>query len=287
MSKAQRKFIGIEEEIAILTTHFCHSMSISVFFNLQFQTSLKYLQSMNIFFPGSVITLTSAIVHPLWCYILIFVYDLNVIGAGFAIGITQFINFTLITIYIHIKNPCPESYFYFRKYTFRLRIIVNYFSKAIPAAIMFCADYIGFEILTFLASFLGPIQLASNVCLFNFISITYMLQLGLSITATTLVGNSIGAQNKKNVIKYSTCIIIISLFIATLVTVIIILFRREISTFYTDQKDVSELVYDLLGIYILFSLFDAFQVNLLGIIKGLGKQKVGAIICLIVLSSIG
>lgn len=276
-------YIGIHESICEKASHFCHVMSISVFFNLQYQTSMKYIQSMNIFFPGSIITLITAILHPLWSYILIIVYELDVVGAGLSLGITQFLNFVLISLYIHIKNPCPESYFYIGKHTFKLSFIYEYLKKGLPAAIMYSADYIGFEILTFMASFLGEISLASNVCLFNFITIIFMLQLGLSMASTTLIGNSVGAENKENIRKYVKFSLIISITLSIITTLLVILYRSSIPSLYTGEPDVMKIFYNLLGIYLIFAVPDAVQINLHGIIKGLGKQKWASVACLLVL----
>lgn len=275
--------IGIESEICLQASHFCHAMSISVFFALQFNTSLRYLQSMNIYLPGSLITLVTAILHPLWSMLLVYTFGLGVVGAGLSIGITQFINFVTITIYIHLKNPCPESYFYIGKLTFKFNFIKDYLYKAVPAGLMFAADWIGFEILTFLSSFLGPVSLAANVCMFNFISIIFIFHLGLSLTTTTLVGNSVGAGNKTNIYRYSVTALLIGVIMMIISTSLVMIFRSSIPHLYTDEKSVGELFYNLLGIYMIFSIPDSIQMILHGIIKGLGRQKWASVCCLIVL----
>ena len=277
------QYIGIDEEICVYASHYCHAMSVSVFLNLHFQTSLRYLNSMNNFLPGMVITLATAVFHPLWCYLLVNTFDFGIIGAGLSIGFTQLLNLILVSLYIHIKNPCPESYFYISEYTLKLKPIFNYLRKAIPAAIMYSADWIGFEILTFMASFLGPVPLAANVCLFNFITIIFMLQIGLAMATTTLVGNSVGAENHKNVTKYSVTSIVIGACIMMCTTTLVLVFRADIPGLYTDENEVKNLFYKLLGIYVIFAIPDSIQMVLHGIIKGLGKQKWASVACLIVL----
>jgi MATE family multidrug resistance protein len=275
--------IGIDESISLSASEFCHAMSISVFFALQFNSSIRYLQSMNIFIPGSIITLVTAVLHPFWCYLLVNTYDYGVVGAGISMGITQFTNFILITLYIKFYNPYPESFVFISKKSLIAKNILMYFKKAVPAAIMFSADYIGFEILTFMASFLGPIQMAANVCLFNYITIIFMLQVGLSMAATTLVGNSIGARNKVLAVAYSRGSMLLGLIIMFCTTMITIFFRESIPGMYTQEKDVQGLFYKLIGIYVIFAMPDSLSVVLHGIIKGLGKQKWASVACLICL----
>lgn len=277
--------IGIDHEIATLASEFCHSMSFSVFFGLQFNTTLRYLQSMNFFGPGCLITLISAALHPIWCMTLVNRYGLGVVGAGLSLGITQFLNFSLITLYSTFYNPCEESHvpWFFNSYSLSRRHIWNYLKKAVPAAILFSADWIGFEILTFMASFLGSVSLAANVCLFNFISLIFMIQLGLSFASTTLVGNSVGANNKHNVNFYSYSSITIGLILVSITTSLVLYFRSDIPNLYTDEPQVKALLYDLIGIYVIFAIPDSIQIVLHGIIKGLGKQKAASIVCLIIL----
>lgn len=279
------KFIDIGEEICVLASEFCHAMSISVFFALQFNTSLRYLQSMNYFLPGCFITLLTAFLHPVWCYTLVNVFELGVLGAGISLGITQLLNYSIMTLYIYMFNPCPESNVskFFNEYTLNPKHIWNYLVKAVPAAVLFSADWLGFEILTFMASFLGPIPLAANVCLFNFITLIFMLQLGLSLATTTLVGNSVGASNKDNVKRYSITSVGLGLCIVCITTSLVLYNRDIIPGFYTHEPEVRDLFFHLLGIYVIFAVPDSIQIVLHGVIKGLGKQKVASIVCLIVL----
>ena len=104
-------------------------------------------------------------------------------------------NCIIITIYIHSTNPCPESYFFYHADIFKIEYISNFLKKAVPAAILFAADWIGFEIITFMSSYLTPLDLAANICLFNFITLIFMIPNGFSLASTALVGNSIGENN--------------------------------------------------------------------------------------------
>lgn len=148
---------------------------------------------------------------------------------------------------------------------------------------MFAADYIGFEILTFMSSFLGSIQMAGNICLFNYITLIFMLQIGMSMAASTLVGNSIGAKNKELATAYANCSACIGVCIMVITTSLTLYFRDSIPQLYTNEPQVQKVFYDLLGIYVLFSIPDSYEVIVHGVIKGLGKQNIASIICLIVL----
>lgn len=275
--------IGQFEEVSLIASDFARSMLPSIFFGLQYNCSLRYLQSMNIFLPGMFITLFTALLHPLWCHIFINYFEYGVIGAGISMGVTQLFNFIIVTVYIHVKNPCPESNFFINSDCFDSILIFDYLKKAVPAAILFAADWIGIEALTFMSSYISEDSLAANVCLFNFITLIFMLPLGLSFASTTLVGNSIGAKDEEKAKRYTWAALLSGTILITITTILVYTYRYEIPYVYTPEPNIAILVTGLLEIYVCFSILDCIQIILHGVIKGLGKQQLASVIALIIL----
>jgi MATE family multidrug resistance protein len=275
--------IGQVDEVSHGAGTFVKSMIPALFFGLHYNTNLRYIQSMNIFLPGMIVTLFTAVFHSLWCYLFIIFFQFGLTGAGYAMGITQLLNWFLISVYIHYYNPCPDSYFYPNEDTWNIERFKDYLKYAIPAAILFAADWLGFDFLTIMASYMGPVDLAANVCLFNFITLIFMIPMGLSFAATTLVGNSIGSGNIIKAKNYAKISVIIGSFIVGAVTIFIVFFKDMIPYIYTNDLIIAKLVTSLLDIYIWFGIIDAIQIILHGIIKGLGKQKIASIVALVVL----
>jgi MATE family multidrug resistance protein len=283
LSKTVLLMIGQEETVSQYASNFCYSMLPSLFFALQYNTSLRYLQAMNIFKPGMYITFCTVLLHPVWCYLFIDIFDFNVIGAGISMSITQLLNWISVQLYIHIKNPYPESYFLITREMAAMTFFAEYLKKAVPAAILFAADWIGFEILTLMSSYIGSLSLAANVCLFNFITMIFMIPMGLSFASSTLVGNSIGANDVKHAKLYTVAALITGGSIIGVITLIVYLLQNNIPYLYTSDPEIAILVTGLLQIYVCFSIVDAFQIILHGVIKGLGKQTIASIIALIIL----
>ena len=103
----------------------------SLFFAIQFNASVRYLQSQSYFLPGMYITLFTVCLHPIWCYLFIAHAGLNVVGAAFAMTITQILNFIIISVYIHYWTPHPESYFFFNRDSFDINRICDYLSVSL------------------------------------------------------------------------------------------------------------------------------------------------------------
>lgn len=282
-SKFILTILGLDEDIIDAASIFSYSMIPSLFFALQYNTTLRYLQAQNIFNPGMIITLSTALLHSLWCYIYIIVFDLGVKGAGYAMGTTQLLNLIIISIYCEFKLKNNLSYFYIDKNILNTHFIKMYLVKAVPAGILFSAEWFGFEVLILMASFLSELELASNVCVFNFITLIFMIPMGLSLASTALVGSAVGSNNVKLAKTYAIAALSIDLILISIISILIYTFRLKIPYLYTKNEEIGNLVADVLKIYLCFNIVDSISVVTHGIIKGLGKQKQAAIAVLIVL----
>jgi len=134
-----------------------------------------------------------------------------------------------------------------------------------------------------MSSFLGPLPLAANVCLFNFITIIYFINMGISFTSTALVGISIGSGNVSRAKKISIMALITCVSLLAVTTLLVIIFKHYIPYAYTQETDVAELLTTLLEIYVWWGILDGVQDILHGVIKGIGKQAIASVVCLIVL----
>ena len=63
----------------------------------------------------------------------------------------------------------------------------------VPGMLMICSEWWGYEIHTIVAGWNGEISLAAQTILLTSMSYVYMFVLGVSVGATTLVGNRMGA----------------------------------------------------------------------------------------------
>ena len=134
-----------------------------------------------------------------------------------------------------------------------------------------------------MSSYLGELSLAANVCLFNFITIIFMIPMGISFSSTALVGIAIGQGNVARGKKISLLALATGVCISIITTLVVIIFKWSIPYMYTTEVAVADLVTSLLKIYVWFGLLDGVQIILHGIIKGIGKQAIASVICLVVL----
>lgn len=270
-------------EIIPLASSYIKSMIPSVFLALQFYVSEHYLQAMNIFNPGMFVTFITASLHSLWLYIFLGVLKCDIGGIGYAMSVTHLLNFLIISVYIDNYKPNAESYFFWDKNSISLIRIYDYLKMAVPGAIMFCADWLGFHVLILYSSYIDLTSLNANVALFNFITLILSIPTGISIATTVLVGNNIG-RNQINLAKlYSVLSCFLSVTLVLILNLVLQFFKIGFPYLYTNDPQVAYIFTKLMSFFVLFGIFDSLQLSLNGILIGLGKQKSASLITLIIL----
>jgi len=148
---------------------------------------------------------------------------------------------------------------------------------AIPGMMMFCANLWGMEINIFLAGIIGTTELAAMTLVLNVQSSFYTIPMSIGISATTKVGNAVGAGNESQAKRVGRIIVMLA-FTAQLVVVTITYMSRSVWPYlFTSDEEVVDLVVVVVPVLCAFSLLDATQTSIAGIFRGVGKQTIGAV----------
>lgn len=147
----------------------------------------------------------------------------------------------------------------------------------LPGTVMLCSEWWAFEILTIFASVLGTAEVAAQTIILQTASLAFMIPLGIGVATTSLVGNSIGAGKKSLAVrvgKYSiSAISIVGIFAGSC----ILLFGNSFIALFTEDTDVRHLASSALFFLSLFTLIDGLQAVCSGVLRGAGKQAIGAV----------
>ncbi|KAI0240753.1 ethionine resistance protein [Massospora cicadina] len=148
----------------------------------------------------------------------------------------------------------------------------------VPGMGMFCADWWAFEIITVAASHLGKVPLSAHTIMATISMLNYMTFHGLSVASSCLTGNYLGEGNFRAARKLSRCSIALSLMLSTVTSLFLYSFRRVVAGFFTSDVSVAELLIALLPLVSLNQLFDGLATVNAGILRGQGRQRVGAVV---------
>ena len=161
------------------------------------------------------------------------------------------------------------------------------FKLAAPACLMVEVECIGFEILTLLAGLNGTAELCAQTLLVTLCGFIFKVPFSLSIAASTQIADLLGrgsAYEAKQVAK-------LSIFLAggtgSLIVILVLCFRNQIPYLLTSDKEVVALMLSAIPLLAIFTLIDAVAGAITGVIRGMGKQYIGALIQTIAYYAIG
>lgn len=240
-----------------------------------YQLQGRYLQNQGIIWPqvitGAIANILNAVIN----YVLLHRLDMGVAGSAAANAISQYVLAVFLYVYICIRGlhkatwggwsmDCLQEWGPFVK-------------LAIPSMLMLCLEWWLFEIGGFLAGVISEVELGAQSVVYELAIIAFMGPLGFSAAASVRVGNALGAGNIEQA-KLSCQVPIISGFvIACFVGAGLALCKDFIGYIFTSEQEILQRVSDVLIIFAFTHLADAVAGVTGGVLRGTGKQLIGAL----------
>lgn len=146
---------------------------------------------------------------------------------------------------------------------------------AVPGYMMVISEFLAFEILTLASSRLSTTALAAQSVLGSLSVITFQIPFPISIAASTRLANLIGA----GLPAASKVCINVTLAMACCAgafnMVMLTTLRNQIPKIFTNDPAVTDLIVHIIPLFATFQLFDALVANCSGVLRGMGRQKIG------------
>lgn len=152
---------------------------------------------------------------------------------------------------------------------------------AIPGLIMLEAEFLAFEIMTLLSSYLGTIALAAQSIGTTMAALTYQIPFAIGIASSTRIANYLGAglaSAAKTTVKVSLAF---GLVISTINFLLLYCFQRPIAKAFTNDEMVIDTVSAIMWLIALMQISDAMNANSAGCLRGQGQTKIGGIVNLV------
>ncbi|XP_030600531.1 multidrug and toxin extrusion protein 1-like isoform X1 [Archocentrus centrarchus] len=240
-----------------------------------YSLEVSYLENQGIIWPQVITGFAVNLLNALINYIVLFVLNLGVAGSAIANTISQFSMAGILFVYILWKGLHKATWGGWSREC--LRDWGSYIHLAIPGMIMMCAEWWTYEIGGFLAGLISEVELGAQAVVYELSNVAYMFPMGFSIAGSVRVGNALGGgetERAKLSAKTSMfCAVSVSVCLAALIGGL----KDHISYVFTYDEQIRQRVSDVISFYAPFILLDATSAALGGIIRGAGKQKVGAI----------
>jgi MATE family multidrug resistance protein len=242
-----------------------------------FESGKRYVQAQGLFSATMYILLICAPLNAFLNWLLIWHLGWGFIGAPIAVSITESVLPILLLLYVRFIDgyQCWGG--------FDRRALKNWtpmVKLALPGLVMVLAQFLAFEILTLSSSWLGPTELAAQSVLGTITSMTFQIPFPISVAASTRIANLIGATLAIPAKTAAIVAVVFSVVVGIFNLLLLSLFRESIPRLFTPDQDVIDMVAVLLPLCATFQVFDAVASNCNGILRGLGRQKVGGYVAL-------
>ncbi|XP_073471238.1 multidrug and toxin extrusion protein 2-like [Aquarana catesbeiana] len=239
------------------------------------QLQFKYLQNQGILWPQFFICLAVNIINAVVNAIFIYVFKMGVVGSAWANTVSQWAMALLLFIYIVGKKLHVKTWGGWSKDCLQEWDI--FISLALPSMLMFCVEYWSFEIGGFLAGLISIVELGGQTIMIELVTMAAMLPVGFGMAANIRVGTALGAGDIEQAKKSYKVALCCAAIVCLLISSTLLALRNVMGYVFTNDKDIVTLVSRIMLLLAPFHLCDGTNAACNGILRGTGKQKIGAI----------
>lgn len=227
------------------------------------------------------------VVHVIFNYVLIYGFwifpKLGVIGAALGTVISRI----MMVVFIHYlmkHNAVMKQYF--KNFTFKeikKSILKKIIDLGIPSSMQMLFEVTLFTAAIWLSGTLGKNSQAANQIALILASSTFMVAMGMSVTAMIRVSHSRGVADYRNLIIVARSIFLLAVMIEAFFAFIFVVFHDFLPHLFLnmsdpaqalDNKEIIFITSKLLLIAAIFQISDGIQVVVLGALRGLQDVKI-------------
>ncbi|CAL5058723.1 unnamed protein product [Urochloa decumbens] len=267
-----------DREIAAAAGRYTRWMIPALFLFGQLQCHVRFLQTQNVVVPVMASSAATAAAHAAVCWLLVRRLGMGANGAALANAVSNFVNLAALALYVRVSRTCRDTWTGFSREAFR--DIPGFLRLAVPSAAMVCMEWWSFELLVLMSGLLPNPKLETavmSIC-FNTYVFAFMLPSGLGAAVSIRVSNELGAGRPEAARLATRVVILIAFSLGISEGLVMVLARNLLGYAYSNEKEVTMYTARLMPILAVCTLFDCLQCVLSGVVRGCGKQKIGALI---------
>ncbi|XP_040908150.1 multidrug and toxin extrusion protein 1-like [Toxotes jaculatrix] len=240
-----------------------------------YQLQGRYLQNQGIMWPQVISGAVGNVLNAITNYIFLSVLDLGVAGSAAANAISQYFLAVFLFVYIYARGLHKATWDGWSRDC--LQNWGSFLHLALPGMLMMCLEWWLYEIAGFLAGIISEVELGAHSIIYEVAVIAYMFPMGFSVAASVRVGIALGAGNTEQAKLSSKVSLIWASIVACFIGACLGGSKDVIGYIFTTEKDIIERVANIMKLYSFIHIAEAFAGVTGGIVRGAGKQMVGAV----------
>lgn len=203
-------------------------------------------------------------------------------GCGYASGISLWLNLLMLGGFLAVskQKAFSETRFYrsFAKPNFSQ--LKQQLAIGIPIGLSVFFEVSAFSLASLIVSPLGEIAVASHQVAITISSQLFMFPFSVAMALTIMVSNRFGANDYHGLKRIKLIGFGVASTIALISIVLMIIFNRQLPSLFSENADVIAQASMLLWFATVYQLFDAWQVNFAGMLRGIQDTTVPMLITL-------
>ena len=288
------------EEVVLLTMPYLDIIAISLIPLIIFQGFKQFSDGLSLTKHAMYATIVGNLINIGLNYILIFgklgFPKIGIVGAGVGTLVSRLAMIAII--WTLLKNDKKASAFvtHIRLFILDSTMLKKIINLGLPSAMQMFFEVAIFTSAIWLSGLLGKNAQAANQIALNLSSMTFMIAMGLSVTAMIRVGNQKGLRNYEELQRIAKSIFLMGIMFASVFALLFLIFHDIFPALYLDLDDVNNysdnqevvsIASKLLLVAALFQISDSAQVIFLGALRGLQDVKIPTVLTFIAYWMIG
>ncbi|CAI5643557.1 unnamed protein product [Oreochromis niloticus] len=239
----------------------------------------SYLQNQGIMWPQVISGAMGNVLNAVINYILLSVLDLGIAGSAAANAISQYSLAVFLFLYIYVKGlhiptwdgwsgDCLQEW-------------GSFFHLALPSMLMHCLEWWLYELAGFLAGVISETELAAQSVVYEVAVVVFMFPAGFSAAASVRVGKALGGGNTDQAKLSSKVSLLCALSVSCFLGAFLGISKDVIGYIFTTERDIIQRVANIMKLYSFIHVAEAISGVTGSIVRGAGKQKIGALCSLV------
>ena len=262
----------LEAEVRIVAADYLTGMSFGLLPLFAYTVLRSFFDALGATRVSMFIILLSAPINIFINYLLIYgnwgFPELGGAGAGYASAITYWLVFFIACSVAWKRKPFKEYALFkgWEKISFKKWKVILFIG--VPIGISIFVETSIFSAVTLMMSNYSTAVISAHQIALNFTSLLYMLPLSISMGATILVGQAVGAGQMRDAKQYSYLGVGLAIAFSFVSIAILLVFRAPIASLYTTDGQIIGLATQFFIYAALFQLSDAIQAPVQGALRG-------------------
>lgn len=233
------------------------------------------LQAMGKLTPIMIAMVLANLLNAFLCWVLVFgklgAPAMGAVGSAIASSIGRWaMAFILLALAWHDLRPSLRP---FSRAAFEAVPLYRMMRLGLPIGFQFVLEVGVFSLVGMMMGRISAVALAGHQVAITLASMTFMVPLGISVSAAVLVGRAVGRRDPDGARRAAKLSIATSLTFMALSAAAMLLWPRAIAALYTNDPAVIAIAASLIPIAGLFQIFDGLQVTSGGALRGFGETR--------------